>query len=343
MRKLLNTLFVTTPESYLSLEGNNIVLLKDKEIIFRVPVNNLESIICFNYLGASPKLMQYCTDNNIHISFMSVSGRYLAGITGKIKGNVLLRKKQYLMSEDNEFCLKISKNIISSKLYNSRAEINRSIRDNQDFIDTSNLKLSADSLKNSILFIKDCRSLDELRGIEGDAARQYFSSFNDMVIQQKESFIFYGRTKRPPLDNVNALLSFGYSLLAHDVEAALMSVGIDPYVGFFHTDRPGRISLALDIMEELRSVYVDRFVLTLINLRQIKADDFLHKESEGIIMTEEARKLFLTQWQNRKQEEIIHPFCGEKIKIGLLPYVQALIISRYLRDEINDYVPYYKR
>jgi CRISPR-associated protein Cas1 len=183
----------------------------------------------------------------------------------------------------------------------------------------------------------------QLRGLEGDAARQYFSTFNDMIVQQKADFVFSGRSKRPPLDKVNALLSFGYSLLAHDVEAALLSVGLDPYVGFMHTDRPGRISLALDIMEELRAVMVDRFVITLINLKQIKAKDFIQKESEGILMSDEARKIFLTEWHKRKQEDILHDFLGEKIKTGLIPYAQALILSRYLRAELNDYVPYFKR
>jgi CRISPR-associated protein Cas1 len=343
MRKLLNTLFITTPESYLSLDGNNVVLLKEGKETFRIPVNNLEGIISFNYLGASPKLMQYCTENNILISFMSPSGRYMAGINGKIRGNVLLRKKQYLSSVNKEFCLDISKVIIASKLYNSRVEICRSIRDNSDKIDVTNLERAALGLKQSISQIKNCCCADDLRGLEGDSARLYFSVFNDMVIQQKSDFVFCGRSKRPPLDNINAMLSFGYSLLAHDIEAALLSVGLDPYVGFFHTDRPGRISLALDIMEEFRAVFVDRFVLTLINLRQINASDFIKKESEGILLTDDARKTFLCEWQKKKQEEIIHPFSGEKIKIGLLPYMQALILSRYLREEINAYVPYYKR
>lgn len=343
MKKLLNTIYVTTPESYLSLDGNNIVILKGSETLFRIPINNIESIICFNYMGASPKLMQYCTDNNIHISFLSPNGRYLAGIYGKIKGNVLLRKKQYLMSEDNEFCLNISKNIICSKIFNCRYEINRSIRDNQDKIDVCNLKKSSVELKESINKVKACKDFAELRGIEGDVARQYFSTFNDMIIQQKETFFWSGRTRRPPLDNINALLSFGYSLLSHDVESALLSVGLDPYVGFFHTDRPGRISLALDIMEELRAILVDRFVLSLINLKQLNEKDFIKKESGGVILTDYARKLFLTEWQKRKQEEVIHSFIGEKIKIGLIPYSQSLILSRYLRGEINEYVPFFKR
>lgn len=343
MRKLLNTLFVTTPDAYLSLDGNNAVLLQDNEVKFRIPVNNLEGVICFNYLGASPKFMQYCTDRNINISFISPHGRYMAGINGKIKGNVLLRKKQYFMSENEEFCLNISKNIIAAKLYNCRYEINRSIRDNRDKIDVSAMEKTSFELLCAIKSIKGCRSMAQLRGLEGDAARQYFSTFNDMIVQQKADFVFSGRSKRPPLDKVNALLSFGYSLLAHDVEAALLSVGLDPYVGFMHTDRPGRISLALDIMEELRAVMVDRFVITLINLKQIKAKDFIQKESEGILMSDEERKIFLTEWHKRKQEDILHDFLGEKIKTGLIPYAQALILSRYLRAELNDYVPYFKR
>lgn len=343
MRRLLNTLFISTPECYLSLDGNNVVVLKDGNTLFRIPVCNLEGIVAFNYLGASPKLMQYCTENNIYISFMSPSGRFLAGVHGKIKGNVLLRKKQYLMSEDEDFSLNISKNFIIAKLYNSRYEINRSIRDNQTKMDVSRLTNASDKLKLIINKIPECKSFDDLRGIEGDSARLYFSVFNDMVIQQKNDFVFKGRTKRPPLDFINAMLSFGYSLLAHDVAAALHSVGLDPYVGFYHTDRPGRISLALDIMEEFRAVLVDRFVLTLINLKQINKSHFLQKESNSIIFTEIGRKVFLSEWQQKKQNKIYHHFIGEKIKIGLFPYVQALVLSRYLRGEINDYVPYFKR
>jgi CRISPR-associated protein Cas1 len=343
MRKLLNTLYVTTPDSYLSLDGNNVVLLKDGSKIFQIPVCNIEGIICFNYLGASPKLMKYCTDNNIFISFLSPEGRFQASISGKIRGNVLLRKKQYILSEDTKFCLDISKVFITAKLINCRYEINRTIRDNSDKIDVTRLTLAANRLKELIYEIPACDSFDTLRGLEGDSARMYFSAINDMIIKQKEDFIFNGRTKRPPLDNVNALLSFGYSLLAHDVEAALMSVGIDPYVGFFHTDRPGRISLALDMMEEFRAVLVDRFVITLINLQQIHKEDFLYKESDTVLLTEEGRKIFITEWQKRKYEKIMHPFTNEKINIGLLPYMQAMIMSRYLRGDMDDYVPYIKR
>lgn len=343
MRKLLNTLFVTNPEAYLSLDGNNAVLLEDGKVLFRIPVNNLEGVICFNYLGASPKFMQYCTDRNINVSFITPFGRYMAGMCGRIKGNVLLRKKQYFMSEDTGFCLNISKNLICSKLFNCRYEVNRSIRDNKNKADVSALEYTSMALKNAISAVSACRSMEELRGLEGDAARQYFSTFDCMILQQKEDFKFGERTRRPPRDNVNAMLSFGYSLLAHDVEAALLSIGLDPYVGFMHSDRPGRISLALDIMEELRAIFVDRFVLSLINLKQIAAKNFLHKESEGVLLTDDARKVFLTEWQKRKQEEIRHDFIGEKIKTGLIPYAQALILSRYLRGEINDYVPYFKR
>lgn len=343
MRKLLNTLYVTTPDAYLSLDGNNVVLLKEGNVLFRIPVCNIEGIVCFNYLGASPKLMQYCTDNNIYISFLSPSGEFLASVSGKIKGNVLLRKRQYINSEDANFCLGISKNIIKAKIYNSRVEVNRSIRDNQEKMDVSHLKHASERLKELVFEVDKCKDFADLRGVEGDSARMYFSTFNEMIIQQKKDFVFNGRSRRPPLDNVNALLSFGYSLLAREIEAALISVGLDPYVGFLHTDRPGRISLALDIMEEFRAVFVDRFVLTLINLRQITKKDFIKKESGAIVLTDNARKLFLSEWQKRKYENVIHPFLGEKVRIGLFPYIQAIILSRYLRNEIETYVPFFKR
>jgi CRISPR-associated protein Cas1 len=343
MRKLLNTLYVTTPGAYLSLDGNNVVILKDGNVLFRIPVCNTEGIVCFNYLGASPKLMKYCTDNNIFISFLTPSGEFLASVYGKIRGNVLLRKKQYLMSEDPEFCLGIAKNIIKAKIFNSRVEINRSIRDNQTKIDVARLKYASDRLKELVFDVDKCKDFSELRGVEGDSARMYFSAFNDMIIQHKNDFVFHGRSRRPPLDNVNALLSFGYSLLAREIEAALISVGLDPYVGFLHTDRPGRISLALDIIEEFRAAFVDRFVLTLINLRQITKKDFIKKESGAIVLTDNGRKVFLGEWQKRKFENVMHPFLGERVRLGLFPYVQAMILSRYLRNEIDTYIPYFKR
>jgi CRISPR-associated protein Cas1 len=343
VRKLLNTLYIVTPDAYLSLDGNNAVLLKDNEVLFRIPVNNIEGIVCFNYLGASPKFMHYCTDRNIRVSFISPTGRYMAGIYGAVKGNVLLRKKQYFMSEDETFCLDISKTILKAKLFNCRYEVNRSLRDNKDKINAAKLQDTALKLRASISDIDACCSADALRGVEGDCARQYFSSFDDMIIAQKEDFSFSGRTKRPPLDKVNALLSFGYALLAHDVESALLSVGLDPFVGFMHTDRPGRISLALDIMEELRATTVDRLVLSAINLKQLNDKDFVRKESGAVVLTDDARKVFLTLWQKKKQESIRHDYTGEQISYGLIPYVQALILSRYLRGEINAYVPFFRK
>jgi len=343
MRKLLNTLYVTTPDCYLSLDGQNVVFLQDSKQLFRVPILNLQSIVCFNYLGISPKLMQYCTDNDVAISFISSGGRFLAGVHGKIRGNVVLRKKQCVVSEDENFCLNIAKKFIISKLYNSRLVLQRRIRDSCDCTDITAVAFASNYLKDRYDNVDACTTLDELRGVEGDAAKIYFSVFNDLILKQKDDFIFQGRTRRPPLDYVNAMLSFGYTLLAHDIQAALETVGLDSYVGFFHTDRSGRISLALDIMEEFRAIFVDKFVLSLINLKMINAKCFIKKESDGILMTDDARKLFLEEWQKRKLEIIEHPFLKEKVEIGLLPYIQALLLARFLRGELDDYPPYFGR
>jgi CRISPR-associated protein Cas1 len=334
MRKLLNTLYITTPESYLSKDGLNVVVSVKQEEIFRIPIINLESIITFGYMGASPGLMKLCSDNNVSLSFMSPSGQFIGRIQGNTKGNVLLRKKQYLLSDDNDKSLHISQLIISAKIQNSRNVLRRYIRDYGNMPEIENAATALDYSKKKSL---KCNSMEQLRGIEGDAANTYFGIFNFLIRTDKKGFEFNGRNKRPPKDRVNAMLSFAYTLLANETAAALESVGLDPYVGFMHTLRPGRASLALDIMEELRAYLGDRFVLTLINRKQVNINDFIEQGDTGIIMTDNFKKDFIRQWQGRKKEEITHPFLNEKIQIGLLPYAQALLLARYIREDINDY------
>lgn len=340
MRKLLNTLYVTSPDSYLSLDGENIVILREEEQVFRMPLHNIEGIVAFGYTGASPALMGACAKHNIALSFMTPSGRFLARVTGEIRGNVVLRKEQYHISEDDVRATAIAKNIIIAKIINSKKCVERVARDYSMRVNGEKFQNVAEKLKKSIGAIENCKTRDELRGIEGEAAANYFNVFNDMILQQKESFVFEGRNRRPPLDNVNALLSFVYTLLGQNIAAALETVGLDPYVGVMHTDRPGRISLALDLLEELRAVFVDRFVLSLINRKMVQASDFTKKENGAVIMSDEARKLVLTQWQKKKQEEIKHPFLGEKIEWGLVPYVQALLLARFIRGDIEEYPPF---
>jgi CRISPR-associated protein Cas1 len=340
MKKLLNVLYVTTTNSYLSLDGKNIVILVEREEKFRVPVHNIESIVCFGFMGASPALMGFCAKNGVGICFLSNYGKFLARVSGAVQGNVLLRKKQYSVSNIEHESVAIGINCITGKLNNSRIVIERGIRDHADSVNVAKLKQASQDIKNSVLHLQNCKSLDVIRGIEGDCAKIYFSVIDELILHQKDSFYMCGRNKRPPKNSFNALLSFLYTLLAHDVQSALETVGLDPYVGFLHRDRPGRASLALDIMEEMRAFLVDRLAISLINRKQITAKGFTLKESGGVLMDEDTRKDVLTAWQKRKQETITHPFLEEKISIGLLPYVQSMLLARYLRGDLEAYPPF---
>ncbi|MGE6552271.1 type I-C CRISPR-associated endonuclease Cas1c [Bacillus mycoides] len=340
MKKLLNTLFITQSDVYLSLDGDNIVLLKEQEKIGRLPLHNLESIVSFGYTGTSPALMGYCAEKNISLVFLTMYGQFLARVVGKSKGNVILRKKQYRISEDEVISAKIARNFIVGKIYNNKWIIERMTRDYPLRIDVDQFKVISQHLSSIILEVRECEDLERLRGLEGQAATSYNKLFNQMILQQKEDFYFNRRSRRPPLDNVNAMLSFAYTLLANDMTSALEGVGLDAYVGFLHRDRPGRVSLALDAMEELRGVCADKFVLSLINKRVINKEDFLQKENGAVIMTDEARKKFLAAWQNKKQEKITHPYLGEKISWGLVPHAQALLLARYLRNDLDEYPPF---
>ncbi|WOF16660.1 type I-C CRISPR-associated endonuclease Cas1 [Methanoplanus sp. FWC-SCC4] len=341
MRKLLNTLYVTTPESYLLKDGENVVVRVDGEDRFRIPVHNLEGIVCFGYMGASPQLMRLCTDNNVGLSFLSPSGRFQARVSGKVKGNVHLRRTQYRIADDIGDSLNIAKCFMKGKVVNCRTVLGRGVRDHGDVIDCDKVRYADSLIIGNLLKVDDCINPDALRGIEGNCAKFYFSALDELILKQKDDFFISERNRRPPLDNMNALLSFLYTLLAHDVESALESVGLDPYVGFFHTDRPGRASLALDMMEELRPFLADRLALSMVNLRQISGNDFLKKENGGVIMTDDGKKEVLGAWQKRKQDKIVHPYLKEKISVGLVPYVQAMLMARFLRGDIDGYPPFF--
>lgn len=341
MKRLLNTLYITSGNRYLSLDGENVVVLEEQQEIGRIPLHNLQAIVTFGYTGASPALMGVCAQRNIELSFMSGNGRFLARVTSEVKGNVTLRKQQYRVSDDREKSIKIARNFILGKVYNSRWVLERAGRDYAMRLDAELIRKKSLYLAQSMKNIRMCENNEELLGLEGEAASVYFSVFDELILQQKKDFYFHGRNKRPPLDNVNAMLSFAYSLLASMCGSALESVGLDPYVGFFHTDRPGRMSLALDLMEEFRSIMADRFVLTLINKRIMKSDHFMKKENGAVIMSDEGRKLFISAWQSKKQETITHPFLNEKIEWGMAPYVQSMLLARYLRGDIDEYPPFF--
>lgn len=340
MRKMLNTLFVLNPETYLALDNEAVLILKGEEKLHRVPLLLLESIFYFGYKGASPALMGYCSENNIRLVFMSPQGKFLAAVSDVNKGNVLLRKEQFRKSEDTDSSLQIAKNFIIGKVFNSRWVLERGLRDHHLQINKDKVSVASINLREMLLSIRNCKDTKELRGLEGNAAEQYFRCLDELILQQKESFLFRFRNRRPPLDRFNALLSFSYSLLANDCAAGLSCVGLDPYVGFLHRDRPGRCSLAHDLMEELRSVFADRFCLTMVNKQAIKPDHFNIKENGACFLNDEGKKIFLSSWQKRKQETIRHPFLDEKVEWGLVPYVQSLLLARFLRGDLDEYPPF---
>lgn len=340
MKKLLNTLYVTSEDSYLALDGENIVVLdKDREI-GRLPLHNLEGIVSFGYRGTSPALMGACADRNISLCYVTPNGKFLARVTGSVKGNVVLRKRQYEASLDEKVSLGIAKNCITGKVYNARWVLERATRDHSMQIDIEKVKRASGLLKDAAVAVQNSESMDQLRGYEGEAASVYFSVFDEMILQQKKDFIFTGRNKRPPTDYVNAMLSFVYTLLTNNIASALETVGLDPYVGMMHTERPGRVSLALDLIEELRPVLADRFVLSMINKKVVSAKDFLKKENGAVLMKDDARKRFLSEWQNRKKEILTHPYLKEKMEWGMVPYVQAMLLARYLRGDLDAYPPF---
>jgi CRISPR-associated protein Cas1 len=339
MKKLLNVLYVTTPESYVGCDGDNVVVRVDSEERLRVPVHILESIVCFGYMGASPALMRLCGERGVGLSFVSEAGRFLGRLEGAVRGNVLLRREQYRIADDYLRSTQLASRFIMAKIANSRSVLRRAIRDHGDELDKGCLEAASARLLEGVRELMTCSDLDAIRGIEGDAAHTYFSHFNSLVLEQRESFLITGRNRRPPRDNMNSLLSFLYTLLLHDTQSALESVGLDPYVGFLHRDRPGRPSLALDLMEELRPHLADRLALTLVNRRQVTAQGFRRSESGGIVMTDATRKTVISAWQERKHEEIRHPFLEERVPIGLLPYTQALLLARYIRGDIDGYPP----
>ena len=340
MKQLLNTLFVTSEDIYLSLEGENVLANRDKQVLARYPLHTLQNIVSFSYSGASPALMGACAEKGIGLAFCSPRGRFLARICGENTGNVLLRRAQYRAADDPEKSYRIARDMIFGKLHNARWSVERTIRDHGLRVDKEALSRASQELQSLLPQVLEVENPDSLRGLEGVGAAAYFGVFDEMILSRKEDFFFRGRNRRPPLDRVNALLSFAYSLLAHDCASALESVGLDAYVGFLHTDRPGRTSLALDLMEELRPCMAERFVLTLINNRMLKPEDFQIQDSGAVLLTEDGRRTFLKAWQEKKRETLTHPFLGEKLAWGMIPYVQALLLARYLRGDLDAYPPF---
>ncbi len=340
MKKHLNTLFVTTQGAYLAKEGESVVVRVEKETRLRIPVHTLGGIVCFGNVGCSPFLMGFCAERDVAISFLSEYGRFLARVQGPVSGNVLLRREQYRRADDMTFSAQMARSVLTGKVANCRTVLQRALRDHSDKLDTDQVSQASRQISGSLKRLQEDVPLNSLRGIEGDAAHVYFKVFDHLITSQKQDFFFQDRNRRPPLDNVNCLLSFLYTLVMHDVRSALESVGLDPAVGFLHRDRPGRPGLALDLMEEFRPFIADRLTLSLINLSQVQKKGFKNSESGAVLMDDETRKIVLVAYQKRKQDEIMHPFIEEKVTIGLLFHTQALLLARYLRGDLDGYPPF---
>ena len=340
MKKHLNTLYVTTQGAYLSKEGETVSVSVEHEKRLQVPVHTLGGIVCFGRVMCSPFLMGFCAANGVGLSFLTENGRFLARVQGPVSGNVLLRREQYRRADDPVFSAQMTRFILTGKIANTRTVLQRAVRDHGEKLARADLEQTIAEMGERLKRLDRIDSLDVLRGVEGESARGYFAVFDHLITSQKEAFFFKGRNRRPPLDNVNCLLSFLYTLLMHDVRSALEGVGLDPAVGFLHRDRPGRPGLALDLMEEFRPFLADRLVLSLINLGQVVAKGFKVSETGAVTMTDDTRKQVLVAYQKRKQDEITHPFLAEKMAIGILFHVQALLLARYLRGDLDGYPPF---
>lgn len=337
MKAYLNTLYVTTQGAYLCKDGLNVVVRLDHEERLRLPIHTISGIVCFGQVSCSPDLMHFCAESNVAVSFLSEHGRFLASVRGPISGNVLLRREQYRRADDDFSCAQISAAILTAKFCNCRTVLQRALRDHPELSATHDICAAIAELERFIHALDVRLSLDELRGIEGQAAATYFGVFDHLILARKDHFFFRTRSRRPPLDNVNCMLSFLYTLLMHDVRSALEAVGLDPQVGYLHRDRPGRFGLALDLMEELRPILADRLVLSLINLKQVRPNSFLTQETGAVTMNDDTRKDIIVAYQNRKRETLRHPFINEEIEVGLIPLVQAQLFARYLRGDLDAY------
>ncbi|MGE4402373.1 MAG: type I-C CRISPR-associated endonuclease Cas1c [Desulfobulbus sp.] len=338
MKKHLNTLFVTTQGAYLAKDGETVAVRIEGKTVLRVPVHTLESLVCFGNVGCSPFLMGMCGERKVGLSFLSEKGRFLARVQGPTSGNVLLRREQYRRADDPEFSAAVARACVLGKIANSRTVLLRALRDHGDKVDQNLMQEAVDRLGAATRRLQEGLELDSVRGVEGDAARVYFGAFDHLIIRDKEHFYMRQRSRRPPLDRVNCLLSFLYTLVLHDIRSAVEAVGLDPAVGYLHRDRPGRAGLALDLMEEFRPL-ADRLAVSLVNLGQLRRGDFDTSDGGAVRMSDDARKTLLMAYQKRKQEEMVHPFLEEKMTLGLFFHIQALLFARYLRGELDGYPP----
>jgi len=340
VKRHANTLFVTTQGTYLARKGQTVLVRIENETALRVPIHTVDGIVCFGRVSCSPWLLSLAAEEDVTISFLSTNGRFLARVVGPTSGNVLLRRAQYRLADDEGAAAAVARALLVGKVANTRTVLLRHLRDHPEAAGNGSVRSAAQRLGRIIDELERGLTLGALRGIEGDAANTYFTAFGKLVLANEKHFAFNGRSRRPPLDRTNALLSFLYTLLVHDVRSAVETTGLDPQVGFLHRDRPGRPGLALDLMEELRPVFADRLALSLINRKQVKPKGFRIMENGAVEMTDATRKTVLTAWQERKQQEITHPFLKEKMYAGIVPHVQALLLARHLRGDLDAYPPF---
>lgn len=341
MRQILNTLYVMTQNAYLHLENDTLRVDVERVKKLQVPLHHLGSVVCLGNIMVSPSLMHRCADDGISLVLLDHNGRFKARLEGPVSGNILLRQAQHAKAAEANFALQMAQASIAGKLRNARQVLLRGAREADDEQDGKVLSAAADSLAISIRNLPTAISLDSLRGIEGDAAKVYFGALPKLVRKNvREDFTMDGRTRRPPRDRCNALLSFLYAMVMNDCRSALESVGLDPQLGFLHAVRPGRAALALDLMEEFRAVLADRLALTLINRGQISAHDFVEREGGAVMLEGDGRKAVVVAYQERKQEEVMHPLLETKVPIGLLPQLQARFMARTIRGEMENYIPF---
>jgi len=338
VKKHLNTLFVTTQGAYLAKDGETVAVRIEGETVLRIPLHTLESIVCFGNVGCSPFLMGACGERKVGLSFLTENGRFMARIQGPTSGNVLLRREQYRRADDPGFSAQVAVACLLGKVANCRTVLLRTLRDHGDKVDASAVQGAIDHLTASLRRLQSGLTLEEIRGVEGDAAHIYFGVFDHLIVRDKDHFFMRQRSRRPPLDRINCLLSFLYTLLVNDIRSAIEAVGLDPVVGYLHRDRPGRAGLALDLMEEFRPM-ADRLAVSLVNLGQMQRDDFVISDGGAVRMSDAARKTLLVAYQKRKQDEMMHPFVEEKMSLGLFLHIQALLFARYLRGELDGYPP----
>lgn len=343
MRQVLNTLFVMTQGSYLHLERETLKLDVEKQTKLRVPMHHIGGVVLFGNVMVSPFALHRCAEDGRSVVMLSEQGRFRARLEGPQSGNVLLRRAQHQLLDDEKRTIDLIRTILAGKLQNCRAVLLRGAREAVSAESGNRLKAAASSLAASLRALPAAESADVLRGIEGQAAREYFDAFNALLRANQDTFAMHGRNRRPPRDRINALLSFLYALLANECVSAVESVGLDPQVGYLHVLRPGRPALALDLMEEFRPLLADRLALSLINRQQIKPEDFEERPGGSVQMSDDARRTLLTAWQQRKQDEVRHEQLGHSIPLALMPMVQARLLARFVRGESNQYVPFMPR